>query len=566
MAWYRLYRPQKVSELALAPVREYLQGVLKSGRYAHAYIFAGPKGTGKTSAARILARILNDPANSKKVLKQSGPLKEPDSDDPILQKIALGRSQVVLEQDAASHRGIDDIRLLQEQISVVPSEGLIRVVILDEVHMLTTEAFNALLKMLEEPPERVVFVLATTEPHKIPATVQSRCEVVRFRQATPDEITAVLDVIAKQEKIKLSAEARQKLIVAAQGSFRDAVKYFEAVVQEQAVDEEQLKRIAGSPDDSLALLKHLAKKDVAAVSGFFQEYRQRGLDSAVLEQAVFYQLQERLHRAIERPEPAATISHIARLLGHLADRVGGYEPIDGLKLELACLDWCLAENGESGANGGENKINADKSSSSKTKKKPDKPNSSPKTESSANRVKKNDQKPAIPLVKDDVSVVAEVEAITDVEAIAEVEAVEAVAMDSSANEAISAKNGSSAKQKLNNPLSRQQVESAWNKLLLTSRTQSPILESLLRNASLGQVANQEIEVCFDMGFHQEKLESPKYKDMFKRALTECFQAEVDFRCSLVKPVKDVSAEAAKESEDQLIQAVESAVMNLEDGV
>ena len=524
MAWYRLYRPQQVQELALAPVREYFEGVLKSGRYAHAYLFAGPKGTGKTSTARILARILNEPANAKHVVKRTGPLKEPSSDDPILRKIATGQSQVVLEQDAASHRGIDDIRALQEYVSVVPSEGLVRVVILDEVHMLTTEAFNALLKMLEEPPERVVFVLATTEPHKIPATIQSRCEILRFRQATAEEITTVLQSIAKQEKIELSEQARGQLITAAQGSFRDAVKYFEAVVHGQAIDEDRLQQLAGSTDQGRQLLTLLAKKDLGAVSAFFITARQQGQNLAALEQTLFQQLQERLHRAIERQETKETIGHISQLLDHLAARVGGYEPIDGLKLELACISWCLE--------GGDEQLAASSGNGSAAAK---------PSKSSSSSVKKNDvkpEKPAIPLVKDEASVAASVQQV---------------------RQPGSSEHGAGSPQ-----FSRQTIEQAWSNLLLSIRTESQALESLLRNAQLGAVNDNVIELQFELRFHQEQLEAPKYASLFRQALREKFQVPLDFRCTVLSLVEDETTAVADASDDQLLQAVEAAVLSLED--
>lgn len=519
MAWYRLYRPQRVSDIALTPIREYFDGLLKSGRYAHAYLFAGPKGVGKTSSARILARILNEPANEKSVLARKGSLQEP-SDAPVLQKIAKGQSQVVIEQDAASHRGIDDIRALQEQISVVPSEGLIRVVILDEVHMLTTEAFNALLKMLEEPPERVIFVLATTELHKIPATVQSRCEILRFRQATPDEITTVLQNIAQQEKIKLSSADQEQLVLAAQGSFRDAVKYFEAVVANQQVDPQRLQQFTGSLDTSVQLLKLLAKKDLAAVSQFFQQARQEGLDFSMLEQTLFRQLQERLHRAIERGEAAVTIRHITQLLDHLAQRVGGYEPLTGLKLELACVEWCLPPDNASG-----------KGETGSTS-----PTAAPTPAKSTEAAKKG--KAAIPLAKDEVSV-----STTPAAAQAQVATESSVASTPR--------------------LSRAKVEQAWSSLLLAVRTQSQSLESLLRNAQLGTVDESGIELQFDLAFHQEKLESPKYAGLFRQILQERFAAPIDFRCTVTVPIEEGATEAS-DNEDQLLQAVEAAVLALED--
>lgn len=510
MAWYRIYRPQQVSDLALTPIREYLEGILKSGRYAHAYLFAGPKGTGKTSTARILARILNEPKNAKQVLAKKGPLLEPSVENDLLVKISQGQSQVVLEQDAASHRGIDDIRALQEQISVIPSEGLIRIVILDEVHMLTTEAFNALLKMLEEPPERVVFILATTELHKIPATVQSRCEILRFRQASPEEIGVVLGVIAKKEKVTLSEDVLSQLVQASQGSFRDAVKYFEAIVQDKDIDAKHLEAILGNTGLSLELLKILAKKDLHALSAFFLDYRHQGLDFSVLEQAIFLQLQDRLHRAIEREESRTTVAHIAQLLEHLASRVGGYEPVDGLKLELACVSWCLGEE--------MNHVE---------------PPSSKQEEVQPKSTKVNPPSPAKKPV-----IAARVE-----------EDVKSVPVTPSSSE----------------QLDREAILKQWGNLMLAIRTQSQAVESLLRNAKLGNVEGTRLEIQFEMAFHKEKLESPKYSQVFLDVLREKVHPQANFVCRVNEPVTQISVQAQQgSSEDQLLQAVEAAVFSLEE--
>jgi len=520
MAWYRTYRPQTVAELAITPVREQLEKILKSGNYAHAYLFAGPKGTGKTSAARILARILNEPKNAAKVLSGGGPLVEPTSDDVVLRRIAQGKSQVVIEQDAASHRGIDDIRQLQEQVSIVPTEGLVQVVILDEVHMLTTEAFNALLKLLEEPPERVVFVLATTELHKVPATVQSRCQLLRFRQANSAEIQQVLQAIAKQEGVKLSAEAAGKLAEVSQGSFRDAVKNFESVVEDGAVSSALSDGLFSGQSQSAELLKALAGKKVEAVSEFFQQARSTGANLSVLEQEIFAQLQQRLHRAIERKEPAGTVRHICDLTSHLVNNVGGFEPIEGIKLELACLSWCLqdvaasAPSSSGAGNSGEKTIVLEK--------------------------KKNGT------VKHDLAINANA-AVSDQEA----QPVPEVLLRSTQGAAVQ--------------LSRQEIEQEWPQLLLKARSESQALESLLRNTALGDVQGNMIEIQVDMPFHKEKIETNKYASLFRQLLQEKFHPDADFRVTLFqKPGQETNEGEEKPTahNDQLLAAVEKAVLSL----
>nr|MDQ3009001.1 DNA polymerase III subunit gamma/tau [bacterium] len=234
MSWYRKYRPRAISQLHLTSVREMLSSYLEQGELPQVFLFSGQKGTGKTSTARILAAILNDPINEKQVLDvfrrdgaKKSKLSEPTTKSAEQEKIFNGTSYLVRELDAASNRGIDDIRALREQVVIPLHMGSISVYILDEVHMLTTEAFNALLKLLEEPPAHVVFILATTEHHKVPGTIVSRSTVVPFKRATVSELDAALRVVADAEKIEYDATALQDLALLADGSFRDAIKLLE---------------------------------------------------------------------------------------------------------------------------------------------------------------------------------------------------------------------------------------------------------------------------------------------------------------------------------------------------
>jgi DNA polymerase-3 subunit gamma/tau len=224
MSWYRQYRPSTIAGLHAVAVKEQLEKLRQAKNFPHALLLTGPRGAGKTSTARILAAMLNEPTN-----ELGKPLKDANPKDELVQRIAQGTSLVVHELDAASHRGIDDVRALKEQAYIPPQEGKVSVFILDEVHMLTTEAFNALLKLLEEPPQNVVFILATTEEQKVPATIVSRCTVVRFRKATPAEIGTALSDIVKDQKLDIDQEALQAIATAADGSFRDAVKTLETV-------------------------------------------------------------------------------------------------------------------------------------------------------------------------------------------------------------------------------------------------------------------------------------------------------------------------------------------------
>ncbi len=217
---YRKHRPAAFDELVGQPaVVQGLTAAVKSGRVAHAYLFSGPRGTGKTSAARILAKCLNCLTN--------GPRPDPCGVCEACTSIAAGTAFDVVEIDAASNRGINEIRELRDRVQFAPSQFRKKVYIIDEVHMLTSEAFNALLKTLEEPPEYVVFVLATTELHRVPATILSRCQRYEFRRMTPPVIAARLQEVAKREKIALDETAARRIAHLADGALRDALVMLE---------------------------------------------------------------------------------------------------------------------------------------------------------------------------------------------------------------------------------------------------------------------------------------------------------------------------------------------------
>jgi DNA polymerase III subunit gamma/tau len=323
MSWNRTYRPAKVAELHLSDVRNQLQALLKSGRIPPVMLFAGPKGTGKTSASRILAAVVNDPANDlvvsswlteTKSSKKASILSDVNTTDPFVARILAGTSLSIREMDAASNRGIDDIRALKESVFLPPSEGKMAVYILDEAHMLTTEAFNALLKLLEEPPAHVIFILATTELHKIPATVASRCHTVHFQKATHEEIGLSLTRVLELEKITFEDEALDIIVRHADGSFRDALKLAEAAVsagQGVITSEAVLSLIRGSQQTQAALLiAAIVAKNEANVVALFSELRNQGANESFFHRSLLDYLHQQLllHYQSEAGAPAPDYS------------------------------------------------------------------------------------------------------------------------------------------------------------------------------------------------------------------------------------------------------------------
>lgn len=215
VALYREWRPQSFCDVVgQEHVTRTLQNALVQGRLTHAYLFSGPRGTGKTTVAKLLAKAVNC---------LHGPRPEPCNECAVCERITAGHSVDVLEIDAASNRGIDEIRDLREKVQYTPSESNYKVYIIDEVHMLTPEAFNALLKTLEEPPSHAIFVLATTEPHKIPATIVSRCQRFVFHKLANEVIVNRLAAVCESKGVSAEPAALTLLTRHAEGSLRDGL-------------------------------------------------------------------------------------------------------------------------------------------------------------------------------------------------------------------------------------------------------------------------------------------------------------------------------------------------------
>src|SRR5437588_4530733 len=243
----RRYRPQTFDELVgQEHVARALQQAISSGRVGHAYLFTGARGVGKTSAARILAKALNC---------VNGPTPTPCNECDVCLRVTAGDDVDVLEIDGASHRGIDEIRQLRQNVAVRPSRVRYKIYIIDEVHMLTKEAFNALLKTLEEPPEHVKFIFATTEAQKIPITILSRCQRFAFAGIPAERILGQLKMIAEREGMRADDEALELVARRAGGSMRDAESLLDQVLSfgGEQLTADQVHRLLGTAHDERVL-------------------------------------------------------------------------------------------------------------------------------------------------------------------------------------------------------------------------------------------------------------------------------------------------------------------------
>lgn len=264
MSLYRKYRPQTFEDVVGQDhVAHTLRNALGTDpvRIAHAYLFCGPRGTGKTTSARLLAKCLNC---------EQGPTSTPCNECDFCVRVSTNQSVMdLIETDAASNRGIDNVRELIAGVGSAPAQGRYRIYIIDEVHMLTTEAFNALLKTLEEPPPHAIFVLATTDAHKVPTTITSRCQRFDFRRVGPRDIIGRLQYVAQSEGLELSAEAARLIADTADGALRDALTLLEQVsaFSTTTIDDADVRLVLGTVSRELieGLMHAISRQDAVEI-------------------------------------------------------------------------------------------------------------------------------------------------------------------------------------------------------------------------------------------------------------------------------------------------------------
>lgn len=486
---YLKYRPQKISDLDLAEVRDFLSRIVNLEEIPHAFLFEGPRGSGKTSAARIMAKILNCEKLSND--------KEPCNKCEQCISITKGTNIDVVELDAASHRGIDDVRLIRESVKLSPAKAKKKVYIIDEAHMLTTEASNALLKTLEEPPGHVVFILATTNPEKLLDTIKSRTVRVNFKKAKPEEIIRSLANVLKKEKMRYRDEVLSLISENVDGSFRDAKKILEEFIMKDIlndIEKAQNHLLSKSDFDTDQLFKYLKEKDLKNCVSVFNRSESAGMPAKTVYTRLINKIRDYLFsvsdykkdpsNAFDKNEILALSDIFITFWDRYQNDISDYVPF-----YLASAKWCDKEGDMGNEDDTDNINNPDVGRSDlknrKNTKSVDTTNISKNGDGS-----KEDGCEQIRGISKDIS-------------------------DEGENISIS--------------------QDIWKQILVMTRNKNASTEALLRAARPANFDGKILTLGVFYKFHKEKLESIPHKVCLEDVLRETLKTDVRVECFLTQP-------------------------------
>jgi DNA polymerase-3 subunit gamma/tau len=506
--FYRKWRPQTLSEvLGQEPVTQTLRHAVESGKIAHAYLFCGPRGTGKTSMARILAKAVNCP-------NQAGG--EPCNACDMCRSITEGRALDVIEIDAASNRGIDEIRSLREKANYAPSLAHYKVYIIDEVHMLTEAACNALLKTLEEPPPHVIFVLATTEAHKVIATIISRCQRFNFHRLRQTEIMDKLQLICKKEGIHIEPGSLELIARAATGSLRDAENILQQMIAYYGnqIELDQIQAELGISWDSRVrqLARCVVSRDVATGLKVINSLNSDGVDLRQFNVGLIEYLRglllakSRCEEALDvTSEDLAEMGSLATnaTLDYLLKAVKSFSSIDfrsdnysALSLELALLGCALSPPT------GQEQLTTTK----------------PSELADATEIPESLEEAKVSVVLDSSEIPSEVPAALDSSEVPSKEISQDI----------------------------DYLRGRWREFIKSLRGEgsSGNLDAFLRSACDPVALEDDTLVLgFYYSFHKEKIEDAKYRHLVEKKLKEVFGRPYKIRCILVDSKREIPSPA-----------------------
>ncbi|MDP2720468.1 MAG: DNA polymerase III subunit gamma/tau [bacterium] len=498
MVLYRKYRPQTLAEIiGQEHIKEPLLASLKTGKISHAYLFTGPRGTGKTSVARILAKAVNCQKTAHG--KQTTTFGEPCNECASCVSITEGSHLDILEIDAASNRGIDEIRDLREKIKLAPAFGRYKVYIIDEAHMLTSEAFNALLKTLEEPPEHAIFILATTEPQKIPATIASRSTRFDFKIPTTLELLEKLTKITKEEGWQLSRESLEEIAKIAGGAFRDAEVLLEKVASyDSAATIEKTRQVLGKIEARVTtnLLRLIQEGKTREALLWLDAYVKEGGSIRVLAEAILEVLRKLLLIKAGAAEIIGSITEEElEILKNMEKSLSKVQilkindlfnkaivdlrdvTIAQLPIEIAIIEATL-EN----------------------------PNNPVEIEEKSNDVTHN--KINEPVIKDKVSVEEALEKNGEKE-----DQKKKIETEKIGEALPTPKKSTGQDSKI-----LKNLQSGWGKFLKEIKPLNSSLEMFLRSAKPVDIDEDTLVLEFSYRFHKEKIEEKKYREVIEKAL------------------------------------------------
>jgi DNA polymerase-3 subunit gamma/tau len=513
MTLYLKYRPQTIDDLDLKAVRDSLKSTLSKSDIPHAFLFAGPKGTGKTSAARIVAKALNCEKQELRIKNQGGKFIEPCNECSSCISITKGENLDVVEIDAASHRGIDDIRILREAIKLSPISSSHKIYIIDEAHMLTTEACNALLKILEEPPTHVIFILATTNPEKLIDTIRSRTTLIQFTKATEDDVVRRLRKIADGEKVKVEDGILKLIAHAADGAFRDAVKMFEQIISEEIqLNEESMKDFlfGNKSFDPKEFIAKLHAKDTKGALMLIEHGCSHGVSAKQMAKGVLDQLRGQLIQNIANQTNTTNIANVETIqLIELFSKAYAEIPsayLEQLPLEIAVVRATQNQELRIKNYGGEVK----KTEPEKKIEPPKKGETAPVEETVQIRQISNSTNEEKKIVEPVQSAGQEIKSEV-VETKRMTRTTDAVVTDGAFSDAM------------------------WVKVLAEVRPKNAGTEALLRTCKPTSFDGKVLGISVYYTFHKERLEALPHRNLLEEALAAVLGSAVRFNCILTDP-------------------------------